>query len=172
MSAANAAFDSDGELSSVSSSASDTEAQDSDTKWRTERATKHLEPRDVSFSAGLTAALSSSLAAAEGKAALNGNLLIPQADRRAGRSRSGTPEPVLTGPITISLGGFKTRRRAQLSEYPLNEMQEIDEADMRTLRETYLALTKKRPEVFGTMFTENPLGDWQVKMEESNVRGS
>lgn len=175
MTAASAAFDSDGELSSVSSSASDTEAQDSDTKWRTERATRLLEPKDVSFPSGLTATLFPSLAAAEGRAAVsNGNLQLPESDRRAARSASGTPEPSLSGPITVSMGGIKTRRRPQLSEYPLNELQEIEESDMRVLRETYVALTqaRKKAETFGAKFKENPMGEWQVKMEESNVRGS
>ena len=170
--AASAAFDSDGELSSVSSETSDNEldAQDSDTKWRTDRATRHLEAEDKILPRELLAVIAKSKARPANK---GGNSLFPPGPmegKRRNRSPSATPEP--SGPIYTTIGGIKTRRRVQLSEYPPNELAGVHDIEMAGLRRSYVAVSRKKEETLGKLYMERPYGEWQIHMMESNVRGA
>lgn len=220
------AFDTDGELSSVSTVSDEDETRslpDNDTRWRTERATRYLEPSDEALPAFLipgnslaslhtpiaspTLSKSTDLSAR----AENGvNPLFLSALDNTARSRKGTPrvspEPssvretrgkgrakekekekekerekererniqnerdgfIDDGTVT-SVGGIKTRKRIKLEEYPTNELVELHDDVMAMLRRSYEYVTGKKG---ASERTIPPLGEWQIKLDESFVRNT
>jgi hypothetical protein len=70
----------------------------------------------------------------------------------------------------VTVGGLKTRKRPQLDDYPVNDLNEVSEAEMSTLRESYQHVAARKKEMMGSKFLEMPIGDWQVFTPESDIR--
>jgi len=157
-------FDSEGELSSVSSDLSDTENQDSDTRFRTERATRILEPGREE---AIPAFLAMPSPGVTGSAKANGYF----ESRRGQASRTATPEPLTSSEIQI-VNGMRVRKRIRLEEFPTNELEDLNDDEMPMLRRSYEQVGGRRVEALGPAYKEKPLGEWQIKMDESFIRGS
>lgn len=183
-------FESEGDLSSLPSDTDDageaSEFQDSESRFRSERALWRLEAADAvapSFlgakgaAHGATSLATSVLPEGDDPSASNqlANMLDPMhvtAPKRRGRppkSASITPEPGNI-PSQVTVGGLKTRKRPQLDDYPVNDLNEVSEAEMSTLRESYQHVAARKKEMMGSKFSEMPIGDWQVFTPESDIR--
>lgn len=151
-------FESEGELSSVSSD-SDGENEDSDAKFRQQRATRQLENADTTYPTFLNSAQGSALPSSA--AAL---------ESAKTASLAGTPEP--DSAIAYSYNGMKVRKRIRLDDFPTNELIEVDGDQMATLRDAYVHASGKYPERLGPGIKEQPLGEWQVPIAVSYIRDS
>lgn len=173
------------------------EFHDSESRFKSERALWRLETADTvapaflgskgGASHGSTPLVASVLQEDVEDPAANGQLatlLDPtRADRprrgRPPRTASSTPEPGISsnasndyGKIAtqVTVGGLKTRQRPRLDDYPVNDLNEISEIDMSTLRDSYQHVAARKKDMMGAKFLEMPIGDWQVYTPESDIR--
>ena len=170
-------FDTDGELSSISSEISDSENQDSDAKFRLERATKRLEPSDVTpFPSFLSTALplSPALSASSRLPGVNGDagLFTDNAESRNFFAPTSLPLEPQDSPDVIIINGMRVRKRVRLDDFPTNELMEVDNDQMAIFRKSYEHASGKRQDALGLVYTAMPIGEWQIRMLESDMRGS
>ena len=186
---AESAFNSDGELSSVSSD-NEPELPDSELKFRTERATRVLDKPDNVFPASLTAALAAVSAAQKedlgaappevevaGTAAAGTKAAATAMSRQRSRvpvasSRAASVEPAGEETVILPISGLRVRKRPRLDDFPVNDLTEVPDDYMAILRHTYESCSGRRPITLGAGVADNPMGEWQIAMEESCIRGS
>ena len=169
-------FDSDGELSSVLSDVSDSENHDSDTKFRLERATRHLDPSDAAPLPSFLSVLQPASPALSDSSRVPGideddGFYIDIGSGKADMFNSSLTDPQPSPAVTI-VNGMRVRKRVRLDEFPTNELLEVDDQQMAALRIAYENASGKRVDTLGPAFRAMPLGEWQIKMVESDMRGS
>lgn len=186
-------FESEGDLSSLPSETDEggeaSEFHDSESRFKSERALWKLETADTAAPAFL-----GSKGASHGAADLATSVLPDEVDdstansqlatmldpsalatlpRKRGRpprsAASATPDSSNI-PTQVAVGGLKTRKRPHLDDFPVNDLNEITEADMYTLRKSYEHVAARKKDMMGAKFLEMPVGDWQVFTPESDIR--
>ncbi|KAK9900584.1 hypothetical protein P389DRAFT_192847 [Cystobasidium minutum MCA 4210] len=183
-------FESEGDLSSLPSETDDageaSEFHDSESRFKSERALWRLETADTVAPAFVgskgashgAADLATSVMPDDVDEATAGDQLATMLDPNAPRKRArgtrgaGASSTQQAGAVEshVTVGGLKTRKRPHLDDYPVNDLNEITEADMFTLRESYQQVAARKKDMMGTKFLEMPVGDWQVYTPESDIR--